>query len=219
LKETIGRLPPEGVGATSADVLWARFLRQGGWWQGAARPEALQPQATAALNVAAPQFQGDEQTYPYFLHLYLSPFLSDGRGASLPWLQGVPDPMTTLAWQTWVEIHPSLAQKLGVGYGDIVQVTSPAGQIEVPVYIYRAIRPDTAAIPIGQGHTDEGRYARDRGANPLQLLGAQPGPSGDLAWAGVRVKLAPTGRHVPLAVFESLEGTSTGFINKNLPGQ
>ena len=144
---------------------------------------------------------------------------SYGRGASLPWLQGVPDPTTTVAWQTWVEMHPGLAQALGVDYGDIVQVTSPAGQIEAPVYIYRAIRPDTVAIPVGQGHTDGGRYARDRGSNPLRLLGAQASKAGDLVSATTRVQVKPTGRRFALPLFESTPGVYQGFVTKGYPGQ
>ena len=29
--------------------------------------------------------------------------------------------MTTIAWQTWVEINPDTAEKLGVTYNDVVR--------------------------------------------------------------------------------------------------
>ena len=56
--------------------------------------------------------------------------------------------------------------------------------------IYPGIRPDMVAIPMGQGHRDMGRYARGRGANPLQLLaltteGTKPQP----AWNATRVRI------------------------------
>jgi anaerobic selenocysteine-containing dehydrogenase len=162
-------------------------------------------------------FPGDEQGFPYFLYLYPSVLLGDGRGAHLPWLQGSPEPMTTISWQTWVELNPATAQKLGVTDGDIVRVTSPAGELEAPVCTYPAIRPDTVAIPFGQGHTDSGRYARDRGSNPLQLVSAWTGASGgSLAWATLRAQIRPTGEKVALALFEYKPGTSSeehlGFL-------
>jgi anaerobic selenocysteine-containing dehydrogenase len=219
LKEAIGQLSAGAASGSGLEVLWARFLQHGGWWPTAA-PAANVPLSTVskAIQVTPPEFQGDEQEYPYFLHLYLSDLLNDGRGANQPWLQGSPDPMTTISWQTWVELHPDTARKLGVKDGDIVQVTSPEGELEAPVYVYPAIRPDTVAIPLGQGHTDYGRYARGRGSNPMQLVGTQTDATGSsLAWSALRVKVRPTGEKVALALFENKEGVTEGFLNMEFP--
>jgi anaerobic selenocysteine-containing dehydrogenase len=208
------------VGGSGVEVLWARFLQHGGWWPVEGPAIARQLAAPSQpIQLTAPEFQGDKETYPYFLHLYLSGLLSDGRGASQPWLQGSPDPMTTISWQTWVELAPETARKVGVWDGDVVRITSPYGTVEAPVYVYAAIRPDTVALPVGQGHTDSGRYARDRGSNPLHLIGARTDASGNaLAWAGIRVKVVPTGARVALASFENRVGVREGFINQALPG-
>lgn len=221
LKDLVAELPPGAAGGSGVDVLWARFLQHGGWWP------ALTP-ASGSATLPAPKpiqmtpvrFQGDEQAYPYFLHLYMSNLLSDGRGANQPWLQGSPDPMTTIAWQTWVEINPVTAQKLGVQDGDVVKVTSPHGELEAPVYTYPGIRPDTVAIPLGQGHTDYGRYARNRGSNALRLVGARANAaSSSLAWATLRVRVTPTGWKVAIAGFENKVGVMEGFVNQAFPGQ
>jgi len=53
-------------------------------------------------------------TGDYFLRVYFSPALGDGRGANKPWLQELPDPVTKIAWQTVVEMHPETATKLGL---------------------------------------------------------------------------------------------------------
>jgi anaerobic selenocysteine-containing dehydrogenase len=221
LQETIGRLPPGAAGGSGQEVLWARFLQHGGWWPAGHPTYAPQsPASLAAIQVSSPTYQGDEAQYPYFLHLYTSPLLSDGRGANLPWLQGSPAPMTTMAWQTWVEMHPDTAGKIGVDDGDIVRVTSPHGELEAPVYIYPAIRPDTVAVPTGQGHSDYGRYARDRGSNPMSLVGAETSNRGSsMSWADLRVQVAPTGQQVAMARFENREGVSEGFANQAFPGQ
>ena len=216
LKETAAQL----VGsATNPDLAWTRFVQNGGWWRSAPAASAPAPKAAQPFPVLSPEFQGAADEYPYFLHLYVSELLSDGRGANLPWLQGSPAPMTTVAWQTCLEIHPATAQKLSLADGDIVRVTSPQGEIQAVVCTYPGIRPDTVALPTGQGHTDLGRYARQRGSQPLQLLGAPAAASQTLPWASVRVKVTPTGQKAWLAVFENKTGVAGGFINQALPGQ
>lgn len=205
LRERITALPAGAFGGEGPDLRWARFQQFGGWWPAQA-PQLELPdiEPGAVAPVAAPQYQGDEGEFPYHLHLFMNPLLGDGRGASMPWLQGSPDPMTTISWQTWVELNPLTADELGIQNGDVVRVTSPFGTVEAPAYVYPAIRPDTIALPLGQGHTDSGRYARDRGANPVRLLGGEPGDNGaNLMWSNVRVKIERTGEQKPLARFET----------------
>src|SRR6478672_8951363 len=95
---------------------------------------------------------GDAAQFPFMLHVYPSQAFSDGRTAHLPWLQEMPDPMTTVMWGSWVEVSPQAAEKLGVHEGDVLKVSSPQGSLELPVYVYPGLRPDVIAIPVGQGH-------------------------------------------------------------------
>jgi anaerobic selenocysteine-containing dehydrogenase len=186
--------------------LWRQF---GGWWS--EQPIPLEPEATeivaSPLPVVGPSFEGSPSAYPYLLHPYPSIALSDGRGANLPWLQEAPDPMTTVSWSTWVELNPQTAARLGVRDDDIVLVVSPHGELEAPVVVFPGLRPEVVAIPIGQGHTDYGRFAEKRGANPVALLATTTDPTtGSLAWGATRVRLEATGRRRELARLESLEG-------------
>lgn len=205
IRERVTALPAAAYGGEGSDLRWARFQQFGGWWPAEApETEAPEADAGAVAPVGGAAYQGDEGEYPYHLHLFMNPLLSDGRGASLPWLQGSPDPMTTISWQTWVELNPVTAEELGIENGDVLRVSSPFGTLEAPAYLYPAIRPDTIAIPLGQGHSDFGRYARDRGANPVRLLGAEPGENGaNLTWSNVRVRIERTGDEKALARFET----------------
>jgi anaerobic selenocysteine-containing dehydrogenase len=119
----------------------------------------------------------------------------------------MPDPMTTARWETWIEINPQTAYQLGVENNDVVSVHSPQGEIEAVVVVSPGIRPDVVAVPIGQGHTDYGRYAEGRGSNPMDLLApALDEETGALAWSATRVNIKPTGRKYSLARLESLDG-------------
>ncbi len=191
--------------APDMNSFWAEWLQYGGWW--AANPGLSAPQAAGGVGQT---IQVSEAQYDSGGGMYLFPFmnspLSDGSSVNKPWLQETPDPTTTVMWNTWVEIHPDTADKLGVKDDDIVRITSPYGEIEAAVYRYPAIRPDTVAIPFGQGHTAFGRYAEGRGGNLAKLLGTRTNAAGDLAIHGVYVKLEKTGRRHYLARMESRMG-------------
>jgi molybdopterin-containing oxidoreductase family iron-sulfur binding subunit len=166
------------------------------------RPVRLAPDF-ARIPYAPPGFDGDGGADGLVLVVYPSASLYDGRGANKGWLQELPDVATKIAWQTWVEVHPDTARQLGLSNGDVVTVTSPHGRVEALAYLYPGVRPDTVAMPIGQGHTEYGRNAKRRGANPLELLAAGATDiSGGLAFCSTRVTLAKTGRSAPLATTE-----------------
>jgi len=112
----------------------------------------------------------------------------DGRGANRPWLQEIPDPMTQMTWENWVEIHPVDADRLGVQNGSKIEVRSSYGVIELPAYRYEGIQPGVVAIPAGQGHTQYGRYAENNGVSPMRLLPPRPsGITGSMLWSGMEV--------------------------------
>ncbi len=144
--------------------------------------------------------------------------LWDGRHANLPWLQELPDQLAEVVWDSWVEIHPKTAKKLGVVTGDVVQVSSAAGSLKVKVVVFPGIREDAVAIPLGQGHTAYGRYAKGRGVNPYRILTpAFDAATGELATHATRVsvtKVADRGPLVTLAhgdlVLESNTSTQAG---------
>jgi hypothetical protein len=109
--------------------------------------------------------------YPLELIIYEQLGLGDGSAANLPSIQELPDPLTSVIWGSWIEINPKTAATMGITDGDLVEVSSPNGTVRAPAILYPAIRPDTVAMPFGQGHTSYGRYARGRGTNPTMLFG------------------------------------------------
>ncbi|VAV84249.1 Molybdopterin oxidoreductase, iron-sulfur binding subunit [hydrothermal vent metagenome] len=178
---------------------WNRLLENGGWWD-KRTPQARSKSVSVAsvrnyLPKAAASFGGDKSGYPLNLVVYPTTGMYDGRGANSPWLQEFPDTMTAVVWGSWVEINPKTAAKLKIKEGDTVSVSTPEGSIELPAHIYAAIRPDTIAIPIGQGHTQYGRIAKDRGANPLEILPfIEDKKSGEIALNTTRASLSRKGR-------------------------
>ena len=168
------------------DDAWTKLLQDGGQFDEA--PAATAVHWSGAPVFTAPQFKGSGDLA---LVLFPSPSLYDGRGANKAWLQELPDPTTKVTWGTWIELHPDTAAKLGVKTGDPVKLTSESGSIEAPAYVWRGVRPDVVAVPLGNGHTSYGRFAKTVGVNALALLTpAQDAASGALAYFGTRVQAA-----------------------------
>ena len=184
----------------------ANFQQYGGWWQSEPALPALAAARSSLdrpLRLTEAEFSGEGE---FHLLVYPSVLLGDGSGANRPMLQETPDPMTTVMWNTWVEINPETAEALGLEDDDIVQVSSPYGTLEAAVYKYPAIHPGAVAIPFGQGHSAFGRYAQGRGANPGVLLGGKLTGAGDLAFCATKVALHKTGRKFHLSRLESRIG-------------
>ena len=200
-----GLVTTEGGFHSAAEIntFWAQFQQFGGWWTNDAKfgsPSSSVLDKT--LSVREAEYEGEGE---FHLFTYVSPILGEA-GANKPWLQEVPDPTTTVMWNSWVEINPHTAEELGLHDDDVVRIVSPFGAVEVSVYLYPAIRLDVIAMPFGQGHTAYGRYAEGRGVNPADLFGTKTNDAGDLAYAGLKVKIEKTGKTRPLSRLESRIG-------------
>ncbi len=207
IQSKLARLTAETNGYFSApeiNTFMARFQQYGGWWK--TTNDLIAPSTADVLNnnleADEAQFSGEGE---FYLVPFVAPTLAEA-GANKPWLQELPDPMTTVMWNTWVEIHPKTAEEMGLDNDDVILITSGAGAMEAAVYKYPAIRPDTIAIPLGQGHSAYGRYAASRGADPASLLAAIFNEAGDLAFAGMKVRISKTGRKQYLSRLESRIG-------------
>jgi anaerobic selenocysteine-containing dehydrogenase len=195
---------------------WQAALEAGVWGQpGAAAGDRQLPSSAANLAALAnpvSEFAGNESEYPLILHPFITTTFFDGRGANLPWLQELPDPLTSVVYGSWAELNPVTADEMGIREGDVLEVESVAGTVRVPALIFPAIRPGVVAIPVGQGHAAYGRYAKGRGVNPLHIVETlMDEQTGDLAWAATRVKISNTG--------ERLQIIKTGGVSRTLGRQ
>jgi molybdopterin-containing oxidoreductase family iron-sulfur binding subunit len=121
--------------------------------------------------------------------------LWDGRHANLPWLQEAPDQIAKVVWDSWAEIHPSTAKKLGIEQGSIITVGSKHGEVTLKAVLLKGVHPDVVAMPMGQGHAEYGRYAKGLGVNPLKILAPeQEQKTGELAMYSTNVKITNTGK-------------------------
>ncbi len=196
---------PDGFfSAPEINTFTAFFQQYGGWWKTTDNRVALSGSdaLNKTFNASAAQFNGDGD---FFLLPFVAPVIAEA-GANKPHLQETADPTTTVMWNTWVEINPDTARQLGVQNDDVVSITSSAGTVEASVYLYPAIRPDTIAMPFGQGHTAYGQFAQGRGANPADLLSNSTNEAGDLAFASMKVSVKKIGKKRQLSRLEGVLG-------------
>ena len=195
VQAALGAIP----GAPQGDEAWERVQAQGGWWGDNDEPSKPVRQARANARVAPraravrfdePQSDGDPNDFPFGFLPYPSQAFFDGSLAHLPWLQELPDPLTSAIWSSWVEINISAARRLGITQGDVVEVASRHGSLRAAALLSPGIAPDLVAMPVGQGHTSFTRVATGRGVNPIALLAPlTESATGTLAWAATRVRI------------------------------
>jgi anaerobic selenocysteine-containing dehydrogenase/Fe-S-cluster-containing dehydrogenase component len=177
-KDTAEAIKTEWVklaGATDAKEFWVKSLTEGGVFS--EPPDPKDPfaygvgQAKVSLKTDALKSSPNAPEIPKLaLHAYPHPFLYDGRGADKPWLQEIPEPIAQIVWDSWAEIHPDTAKEIGVAANQVVELRSSEGVINAPVLVSERVARGTIAIPLGQGHTAYGRYAKNRGANPFVMF-------------------------------------------------
>ena len=186
--------------AAGFDQFWMDTLAKGGMYGDAPTRAVRLATDLAAVVPALEQVRvagGEDQQVVVFPH----PLLHDGRGANKPWLQELPDPVSKIAWHSWIEVHPDTAARWGLATGDFLVLTSDFGSQKFPAWITPSVRPDTLAVPTGQGHTAYGRYAQDRSANAFELLDRKPNAYGGRTFA-VGATATKTGEHRKIVTTE-----------------
>ena len=196
LEASFGALPP----ATPDVDAWTDAQGKGMW--SGTLPAALARQSAAAVNTPPvvhayeePRFDGDASEYPFHFLPYPSSTFFDGSLAHLPWLQEMPDPLTSAMWSSWVEDQSDDCGEARASAKATWSRSHPhKAPYGAPVVIAPGIAPDVVAMPVGQGHRLFTRYASGRGANPMEILAPLTEPvTGALAWAATRVRMSRIG--------------------------
>ncbi len=100
--------------------------------------------------------------------------LYDGRGANKSWLNEIPDPISSIAWETMLMVNPSTLEEYGFKHGDILTIEAGNRSIAAPVYAYNGVVTGLIVMQVGQGHNGYGRYAEGFGTSPITLLSGNP---------------------------------------------
>jgi assimilatory nitrate reductase catalytic subunit len=106
-------------------------------------------------------------------------------------------PLVAHQTEPFVEMHPRLAERLGVADGQWVRVVSRRGQLDIRAHVVATIRPDTVFIPY--------HWPGDRAANTLTLRAYDPvAKIPGFKVAAVRIEVPPL--HLPRPAGENPRG-------------
>lgn len=174
---------PPGKFAFSSDFLARSFEAVG------LPPEVSDPKR-ACLPCCATEPRKSDPNYPFELYVYPLPNLVAAASPNLPWLNDVAGAYMFERWQTWVEMHPETAARLGVQDQARVEVRTPRGSLELPLKLYPGLPPEVIAIPFGFGHETGGRWCEGIGENPGRVVTAATDPlTGRALWTATRASV------------------------------
>ena len=150
------------------------------------------------------------------LALYQKVGIGAGQGASNPWLQELPDPVTRATWDNYIIVSPAMAKTLlnidlnNAGQADayevqppkkVVKLTVDGKSIELPVLIIPGTHPQTVGIAIGYGRAESiGKAVVGTGKNAYPLACIN---NGTVNFSCADVKLEVTGATYPVALTQT----------------
>jgi molybdopterin-containing oxidoreductase family iron-sulfur binding subunit len=182
----------------SFNSFWRRTLADGGHWsKSVSRKARLNPKATEIFAEVASTDANPGQ-------MVLLPITTtrhgDGRQTGRPWLNELPDPITTIAWDAPMLISPGTAKKWECQSGDIVEIACGKQAIKAPVYIQAGTSDAVAAAPLGAPSEENVEYHFSADAHPLHRLGGKTDKrSGALVWTDTEVTFKRVVGKTPLA--------------------
>ncbi len=138
------------------------------------------------------------KTSEYPFQLVLQETMTQPRGWSgvVPTLQETYGLQDRGRWDSWAELNPEAAARLGIKDGDSIWIESLAGAVQARAKLYPGLWHNAVAMPLGQGLRTRVAWGQDAarvqtiGANPLGLCASQVEPvTGIAALAPVRVRV------------------------------
>jgi MoCo/4Fe-4S cofactor protein with predicted Tat translocation signal len=173
------------------------------------------------------------------LVLYQKIGIGEGQGASNPWLQELPDPITKATWDNYVIVSPAMAKTLlkidlsNGGQADDYEVQPPKHVVQVkmgntivklPALIIPGVHPNTVAIAVGYGRTTEiGKAAtfkgESMGANAYPFANIPQG-SATVSYYAPSVEVSDTGDKFAVALtqthntYDTAQGKRTEVVKE-----
>lgn len=188
---------PQQTKYASFDDFWDDALHDGVFVTETA-PEPAPAFAAAGLSGAVERLgaRTSEAVGQLSLALYEKVTLRDGAHAGNPWLQELPDPLTKITWDNYVNVAPKLAAQRQLAEGEIVRLAKGATLIELPVHIQPGQHEDCVSVALGYGRIQAGPAGSNVGANAYPFVAFA---NGSFQYESSGVTLEKTGNKIEFA--------------------
>lgn len=154
VRRTLGQM----AGDTS-DGAWRKWIHDG------ALPNSAYPAVNASGAGSVPPGAAAAGGAGNFeVHFVPHAGVYDGRFGNNAWLLEMPDPMTKLTWDNAALIGKADADALGVGNGDMLDVTIGDRTLAIPAYIQPGQPAGVIALALGFGRRAAGSVGGSSGA-------------------------------------------------------
>ena len=107
--------------------------------------------------------------FPYMLNVFDLAMMNNSS-ANIPAVEEIAGAHVNARWNSWAEVNPDTARRLGIVDGDEVWIESSRGRIKTEARLYPGAMPNLVNVPWGFGHSASERWAKDIGANPNSIL-------------------------------------------------
>lgn len=181
---------PKQNAFTNFDKFWFKCKKDGVYY--IAAKEQSQPAFKAGKLEAGKPKAGTLE-----VALYENIAMGSGRYTNNPWLQEMPDPITTATWDNYVTVSPAFAKAQGLKQEDVVKIN---GELELPVLIQPGQTKGTIGIALGYGRSHAGKVGNGVGKNVYGLINNSDGLYSLL---GSTVKLEKTSKTYSLALTQT----------------
>ncbi len=116
------------------------------------------------VAMALQQMLQGEAEMEFSAHPHLA--MGDGTHANNPWLQEMPDPISSVTWDNYAALSPASARSLNLREGDIIRIN---GQGEWPVLVQPGQADGCLSLALGYGRTQAGKAGDGVGSNAFPL--------------------------------------------------
>lgn len=181
-------------------------------------------QPEMAMESTAPAFAGDAAAASAALantkegnglevQLYESIAIGDGRYADNPWLQEMPDPVSKITWDNYLNISPEWAEENDLMHGDVVTLTLGSSSIEIPVAIQPGQAKGSASVAVGYGRSIVGKAGENIGVAVANFADA----SGEtISYSVSGASVTKTGKNIVFAQTQTHFNLNDGIAKRNI---
>jgi anaerobic selenocysteine-containing dehydrogenase len=197
----------------SFDELWAKLTEHGCWFD----TSQAMPSWNSAFKTPSGAFEffcqrlrdmgvvGEDLTFlphyeagvppgdpgEYLLMPYETLAITNGPLANPPFMTKLLFDFELKGNDSFVEINPQTAARVGVGESDRISLKSERGTLKCRAHLTEAARPGVVFIPMGLGHRAFDSYISGKGVNANEILVArQDLVTGLASWWGTRIRIS-----------------------------